>query len=41
VAHAQGISKTSGRSTGRFYGSIGTVLVIAGLSLAVLGQALN
>jgi uncharacterized membrane protein YecN with MAPEG domain len=41
VAHAQGISKTSGRSTGRFYGSIGTVLVIAGLSLAVLGQAVN
>ena len=41
VAHAQGISKMSGRSRGRFYGSIGTVVVIAGLSLAVLAQALN
>ena len=41
MAHAQGISKTSGRSTGRFYGSIGTVLVIAGLSVAVLAQALT
>ena len=39
VAHAQGISKTSGRSTGRFYGSIGTVLVIAGLSVALLLQS--
>lgn len=41
VAHAQGISKTAGRSTGRFYGSIGTVLVISGLSIAVLAQTLH
>ncbi len=40
LAHAQGISKTSGRSSGRFFGSIGTVLVIAGLSVAVLVQGL-
>ncbi len=33
VAHAQGISATAGRSAGRFYGSIGTLLVIAVLSV--------
>ena len=33
VAHAQGISATAGRSAGRFYGSIGTLLVIAALSV--------
>lgn len=33
VAHAQGISTTAGRSPGRFYGSIGTLLVIAVLSV--------
>jgi uncharacterized membrane protein YecN with MAPEG domain len=40
VAHAQGISKTAGRSIGRFYGAIGTVVVMAGLSLALLVRAL-
>jgi len=33
LAHAQGISATAGRSAGRFYGSIGTLLVIAALSV--------
>lgn len=33
IGHAQGLSATSGRSTGRFYGSIVTLLVIAGLSV--------
>jgi len=33
VGHAQGISATAGRSAGRFYGSIGTLLVIAALSV--------
>jgi len=33
IGHAQGISTTAGRSAGRFYGSIGTLLVIAGLSI--------
>lgn len=33
VGHAQGISTTAGRSAGRFYGSIGTLLVIAALSV--------
>ena len=36
LAHALGISKSSGRTVGRFYGSVGTVLVVAGLSIAVL-----
>jgi len=40
VAHAQGISTTSGRSTGRFYGSIGTLLVIAGLSVWIVATSL-
>ncbi|MEK9720979.1 MAG: MAPEG family protein [Quisquiliibacterium sp.] len=40
IAHAQGISKTAGRSVGRFYGSIGTVLVIGGLSIALLARGL-
>ncbi|MFM7395913.1 MAG: MAPEG family protein [Gammaproteobacteria bacterium] len=33
IAHAHGISATLGRSAGRFYGSIGTLLVITGLSI--------
>jgi uncharacterized membrane protein YecN with MAPEG domain len=40
MAHAQGLSKSAGRSIGRFYGSIGTVLVVAGLSVSVLVKAL-
>ena len=40
VAHAHGLSKTAGRSIGRFYGSIGTLLVVAGLSVAVVVKAL-
>lgn len=33
VAHAQGISATAGRSAGRLYDSIGTLLVIAAQSI--------
>ena len=40
IAHAQGLSKTAGRSIGRFYGAIGTVLAIGGLSIALLARAL-
>jgi uncharacterized membrane protein YecN with MAPEG domain len=40
IAHAHGLSKTAGRSIGRFYGSIGTVLAIGGLSIALLARAL-
>ncbi|NBO83431.1 MAG: hypothetical protein EBU75_11595, partial [Betaproteobacteria bacterium] len=40
IAHAHGLSKTAGRSIGRFYGAIGTVLAIGGLSIALLARAL-
>ncbi|MFM8585915.1 MAG: MAPEG family protein [Gammaproteobacteria bacterium] len=40
IGHAQGISTTSGRSAGRFYGSIGTLLVTAGLSMWLLVNAI-
>ncbi len=33
IGHAQGISTTAGRSAGRLYGSIGTLLIIAALSI--------
>lgn len=36
IAHAQGMSSTLGRSPGRFYGSIGTLLIIAALSIWLL-----
>jgi len=39
VAHAQGISATAGRSARRFYGSIGTLLVIAALSVWLVVNA--
>jgi len=40
VAHAQGISSTGGRSAGRFYGSIGTVVIISVLSIWLLIRSL-
>ncbi len=33
IGHAQGISTTAGRSAGRLYGSIGTLLIIGALSI--------
>jgi uncharacterized membrane protein YecN with MAPEG domain len=39
VLHAQCISSTMGRSTGRFYGSVGTLLVIAGLAIWLVVHA--
>lgn len=39
ILHAEGISKTLARSPGRFYGSVLTLLVIAGLALALVVQA--
>lgn len=41
LAHAQGMSSTTGRSAGRLYGSIGTVLMIAVLSLVLVIQSLT
>lgn len=39
--HAWGLSRVSGRSFGRFYGTAGTWLVVLGLSLAVLYAVLD
>jgi len=39
VLHAIGLSKSPGRSFGRFYGTAGTWLVIAGLSLWLIFTA--
>ena len=36
LLHAQGMSGSTGRSAGRLYGSIGTLLVIAALSVVLL-----
>jgi uncharacterized membrane protein YecN with MAPEG domain len=36
LLHAQGMSGSTGRSTGRFYGSIGTLLVVVALSVVLL-----
>jgi hypothetical protein len=39
--HAEGLSKTFARSPGRFYGSVLTLLVILGLAIALLVQAIG
>lgn len=36
VLHAQGMSSSPGRSFGRFYGSIGTLIVLATLSITLV-----
>ena len=36
LAHAQGMSTTTGRSTGRFYGSLGTVILIVVMSILLI-----
>lgn len=41
LAHAQGISSTMGRSNGRFFGSIGSLLVTLGLSMVLIIRALG
>jgi len=41
VRHAQGLSTNAGRSAGRFYGSIGTLLVIAALSIWLLATTVT
>ena len=40
VAHAQGMSSTTGKSAGRFYGSVVTVLLLAGMSVTLLYRSL-
>jgi len=41
LAHAQGMSSTTGRSAGRFYGSILTLLIMVSLSIVLLVNGLN
>ena len=41
ILHAEGLSKTFARSPGRFYGSVLTLLVILGLAIALLVQAIG
>ena len=41
VAHAQGMSTTTGRSAGRFYGSLGTVILILVMSALLILRILN
>lgn len=41
LAHAQGMSSTTGRSTGRFVGSLGTVILLFVMSLLLLLRILN
>jgi uncharacterized membrane protein YecN with MAPEG domain len=41
VLHAWGLSHSPGRTFGRFYGTAGTWLVIIGLSLWLLYQAID
>ncbi len=36
LAHAQGMSTTTGRSTGRFYGSLGTVILLVVMSILLI-----
>jgi hypothetical protein len=35
------MSGSTGRSTGRFYGSIGTLLILAALSVLLLGRSVT
>ena len=41
LAHAQGMSSTTGRSAGRFYGSIVTLLILVSLSVILLANGLS
>lgn len=36
LAHAQGMSTSTGRSTGRFYGSLGTVILLVVMSILLI-----
>jgi uncharacterized membrane protein YecN with MAPEG domain len=41
IAHAQGMSTTTGRSAGRFYGSLGTVILLLVMSALLLLRIFN
>ena len=38
LAHAQGMSTTTGQSTGRFYGSLGTVILLFVMSALLIAR---
>lgn len=40
LAHAQGLSSTTGRSIGRFYGALGTLILMAVMSLLLIVRSL-
>ncbi len=41
VAHAQGMSTTTGRSAGRFYGSLGTVILLFVMSALLIARTIG
>jgi hypothetical protein len=40
-AHAQGMSTTTGRSAGRFYGSLGTVILLFVMSALLIARSIG
>lgn len=41
LAHAQGMSSTTGRSPGRFYGALGTVILLAVMSALLIARSVG
>ena len=41
LAHAQGMSTTIGRSPGRFYGALGTVILLAVMSALLIARSIG
>jgi uncharacterized membrane protein YecN with MAPEG domain len=41
LAHAQGLSTTTGRSAGRFYGSLGTVILLFVMSALLIARSIG
>jgi uncharacterized membrane protein YecN with MAPEG domain len=41
LAHAQGMSTTTGRSAGRFYGSLGTVILLFVMSALLIARSIG
>ena len=41
LAHAQGMSTTTGRSAGRFYGSLGTVILLFVMSALLIARTIG
>jgi uncharacterized membrane protein YecN with MAPEG domain len=39
IAHAQGMSMTTGRSTGRFYGALGTLFLLTVMSVLLITRS--